>query len=144
MRTKLQSHLDSLLPKAESLNINISLETDLGPDEFYALLERFNSGKLTVNYDTGNSASLGYNIDEEFEAYGSRISDLHVKDRPFQGGSVVLGTGDVDFEKVFHQIIKYEFSGPIIMQAYRDDEGLKIFHSQLNWLKQKFNELSWQ
>lgn len=144
MSAKLLRHLDNLLPKAESLNVNICLETDLDPDEFYNFLERFQSENLTVNYDTGNSASLGYDIVEEFEAYGSRISDLHIKDRLFKGGSVLLGTGDVDFEKVFCQISRYEYDGPIIMQAYRDDEGFRIFHCQLNWLKQKFNETSWQ
>lgn len=144
MSSRLKSHLDVLLPKAEALNINISIETDLGPEEFHSLLERFNSAKLTVNYDTGNSASLGYDIDEEFDAYGSRISDLHIKDRPFKGGSVVLGTGDVDFGKVFYHIKNRKFAAPIIMQAYRDDEGLKIFNAQLNWFKRKFNESSWR
>ena len=139
--SSLSSSLDSLLPKAEALKVNICLETDLNPNNFYTFLEKFKSKRLTVNYDTGNSASLGYDIVEEFEAYGTRITDLHIKDRVFQGGSVFLGTGDVDFDKLFQQIIKYKFSGPIILQAYRDDEGFKIFNNQLSWFKQKFSEI---
>ena len=43
---------------------------------------------MTVNYDTGNSAALGYDPDEEFKSYGHKITDLHIKDR-------LLGTGPV-------------------------------------------------
>ena len=45
---------------AEQSNINLSLETDLAPSAFFELLEKLNSPKVTVNYDTGNSAAFGY------------------------------------------------------------------------------------
>ena len=50
-----------------SPGINLALETDLPPKDFANLLNKFDSNHVTVNYDTGNSASLGYNIDEEFD-----------------------------------------------------------------------------
>ena len=43
---------------------------------------------VKVNYDTGNSASLGYDIKEEFAEYGNLISDIHIKDRLVNAGSV--------------------------------------------------------
>ena len=36
---------------------------------------------IKVNYDSGNSASLGYSVTEEFAAYGNRIGSIHIKDR---------------------------------------------------------------
>jgi L-ribulose-5-phosphate 3-epimerase len=121
--------------RAESLHINISLETDLPPDLFGKLLDLLKSPVVTVNYDTGNSASLGYDPLEELAAYGARISDIHIKDRVRGGGSVELGTGDTDFKAFFSELSKFEYTGPFIMQACRDDEGVEIFKRQLKWIR---------
>jgi L-ribulose-5-phosphate 3-epimerase len=131
-------NLDPLINKAENLGINLSLETDLNPYDFATLLDKLPSEYVTVNYDTGNSASLGYNPIEEFECYGSRISDIHIKDRKLGGGSVVLGTGDTDFNAFFKALGTIDYEGPFIMQAYRDDEGRSIFKQQLDWFKNNY------
>ena len=90
---------------------------------------------MTVNYDIGNSAALGYDISEEFACYGNRISDIHIKDRLLGGGSVVLGDGNADFLKFFEMLKKLNYQGPFIMQAYRDEDGIGIFKKQLEWFK---------
>jgi len=127
--------LHPLLELAEKNNINISLETDLAPEDFGALLNRFNSNRVTVNYDIGNSASLGFNPVEELDVYGERITDIHIKDRIFGEGPVELGEGDADFSLFFEKLNEFNYKGPFIMQAYRDDEGLEIFKKQLAWIK---------
>ena len=128
-----------IIPRIEKQNINLSLETDLPPKPFVELLDRLNSKNVTVNYDIGNSAALGFDSDEELEAYGDRITDIHIKDRVLGGGSVALGEGNADFEKVFKKIKKYGYQGPFIMQAYRDDEGVEIFKKQLIWVLRYIN-----
>ncbi|MDF3820152.1 sugar phosphate isomerase/epimerase [Leptospira sp. 96542] len=127
-----------LVKEAELLNINLSLETDLAPRDFLDVIKMFNSTSVTVNYDIGNSASLGFDPTQEFEIYGLHITDIHIKDRKLGSGSVELGTGDAQFSKVLTQIDKLNYSGPLIMQAYRDDEGLEIFKRQLEWVRRKF------
>lgn len=125
---------------AEDVKINLSLETDLNPYVFLKLLQQIGSQYVTVNYDTGNSAALGYNPEEEFEIYGARITDIHIKDRLLGKGSVFLGEGDVDFEAFFRSLMKIDYKGPLVMQVYRDDEGVAIFKKQLNWFTQKMNQ----
>ena len=44
--------------------------------------------------DIGNSASLGLNPLDEFEAFGDRILNVHVKDRVLGGTTVPLGLGN--------------------------------------------------
>ena len=51
-----------------------------------------------INYDTGNSASLGWDVEEEFANYFDRIYNIHIKDRTLGGTTVDLGTGDVNFQ----------------------------------------------
>ncbi len=119
---------------AEKLAVNLALETDLAPGDFVELLDQFDSLRITVNYDTGNSAALGYDPSEELAAYGSKITDIHIKDRFLNGGSTLLGTGDTDFDRFFEALKKINYQGPFIMQAYRDDEGVAVFKSQLDWI----------
>ena len=96
--------LSPLLHKAEECKVNLSLETDLAPEPFSELLSSFKSERLTVNYDVGNSASMGFNLIDEFDSYGNLISDIHIKDRVFGGESVELGKGNVDFELFFNKL----------------------------------------
>jgi L-ribulose-5-phosphate 3-epimerase len=132
--------ITKIIPRIEKDNINLSLETDLAPQPFIELLNKLNSKNITVNYDIGNSAALGYDSNEELEAYGDRITDIHIKDRVLGGGPVTLGEGNADFLKFFGKLKEFDYQGPFIMQAYRDDEGVKIFKKQLDWIEKYFND----
>lgn len=134
-RDRLVSVIESFLAESEDSKVNLALETDLPPAAFAKLLDRLNHKRITVNYDIGNSASLGYDPTEEFAAYGHRISDIHIKDRVRGGGSVLLGSGNADIPAVFDLIFKYELRVPLIIQAYRDEQGINVFQSQLSWLR---------
>ena len=129
-------NLKPLVKIAEKYCVNFSLETDLAPKPFIELLDRFNSKIITVNYDIGNSAALGYDSDEELSAYGHRITDIHIKDRVLAGGPVILGRGNADFKKFFNKLKGYDYQGPFIMQAYRDKEGIEVFKMQFDWVKE--------
>ena len=138
-RERFKFSLEKILTVAEKYNVNISLETDLSPEIFSKFLNEFSTSHLKVNYDIGNSASLGYDPIEELEAYGTLISDVHIKDRKLNGGPEILGYGDANFEDVFKKLAELGYQGPFIMQAYRDDEGVSVFKSQLNYIKKYFN-----
>jgi sugar phosphate isomerase/epimerase len=129
------SNLTPLLAVASRYNVNLSLETDLAPQQFLNLLNRFDSDKIKVNYDTGNSASLGYDPLEEFATYGKWISDIHIKDRKLNGGSVVLGEGDTNFTSFFNALSRIKYDGFFVMQVYRDEQGVDIFVKQFEWFK---------
>jgi sugar phosphate isomerase/epimerase len=122
-----------MVPGCEQNGVTIALEMDLNAEDFKSLIAEL-PACITVNYDTGNSAALGYDIAKEFEAYGNRISDIHIKDRVLGGGSVPLGSGNTDFSRVMQEIRKIQFDGILVMQAYRDDEGIEILKSQLSTL----------
>ncbi len=136
-RDRFISALTPFLSDLEAQDINLNLETDLGPSEFKQLLAQIDSKRVTVNYDTGNSAGLGYDPDQEFAAYGPQITDIHIKDRVKGGPSVCLGQGSADFAKIFKSVHDFGYNGPFIMQAFRDDEGLEIFKTQLTWLRSR-------
>jgi len=120
--------------------IEVTLETDLGPDDFADLLTELDGNVFGVNYDIGNSSSLGYNPDEEFSAYGERVSLVHIKDRVKGSGSVFLGHGDAAIPCVIGHLEAMDFKGPVTMQAFRDVQGINVLDQQLVWLEDLLGE----
>jgi hexulose-6-phosphate isomerase len=118
---------------AKDLDMKISLETDLPPIAFKELLEHIDLDYIQANYDIGNSASLGFDPNEELEAYGNKILNVHVKDRKLGGTTVPLGTGSADVKRVFQKLNEIGYSGGITMQAARGENDIDIAKEQLSY-----------
>lgn len=114
--------LSEILTSAEAHGIEIHLETDFEPDKISALLDQIDNKFMKMNYDIGNSASLGYSPFEELTAIGKRLGSVHIKDRVENGRTVTLGTGDADFKTCFTQFKNREYKGPYILQTARDEK----------------------
>lgn len=112
--------ISAALPAAEAAGVELHLETDLPPPVFAALLGRIGHGLVRMNYDIGNSASLGYDPAEELTTMARWLGSVHVKDRVLGGGTVPLGTGSADFSTCFRLIRGAGFDGTYILQAARD------------------------
>ena len=82
----------------EKHKVYLSLETDLPPKKFKKLIDSIDNPWVKINYDSGNSVSLGFDIDDEFEYYGNYISSVHIKDRKLNGPSVLLGKGELNIK----------------------------------------------
>lgn len=113
------SSLESELSKG---GLRIAFESDLGPQALFQFISNFDSKYFGINYDIGNSASLGFNPTDEFKMYGSRVINIHVKDRVLGGHTVALGEGAADFKTVFKLIKVHNYTGNLIMQTARSKE----------------------
>lgn len=122
--------LHETLPAADAAGVELHLETDLAPREFRAFLNEIPSSLVRVNYDAGNSASLGYRPGDEFDAYGHRVGSVHIKDRKTGGGTVPLGTGDTDFASLRQALVDVEYRGDFVLQVARGGPG-----DEVNWLR---------
>jgi L-ribulose-5-phosphate 3-epimerase len=118
-KKEITNNLEKILPFAEENNVTIVLETDLNPVNFKEFLVGFNHPYIMANYDSGNSASLGYNSSEELTILKKWIKNVHVKDRKFQGSTVPFGVGDTDFDTFFSSLSKINYSGDLIIQGAR-------------------------
>lgn len=121
--------LNNLLKK---LKVTILFESDFKPQKLLKFIKNFDDKNFGINYDLGNSASLSYNLDQEFNTYGKFIKNVHIKDRIKNGKTVRLGDGTVNFKKFFKLIKKINYKGPLILQTARsarkghDYDELKI------------------
>lgn len=123
--------LRDLLDPASKSGVELHLETSLDPGEFAALLGELPTSWLKVNYDSGNSASMGFDVQEEFAAYGTRVGSVHIKDRVRGGGTVPLGEGDVDFDRLWSELSRIGYGGDLVLQVARGAEG-----DELAWARQ--------
>ena len=127
--------LKECLPVAETHDIKLGLETSLNPDALKALIEKINHPLIESNYDTGNSASLGYNTEEEVLKLGKWINNVHIKDRLLGGGTVPLGEGNTNFDLFFQTLNKISYKGSFILQTARGEDDLEVARKYLAFVK---------
>ena len=111
--------LDLMTPLAKDLGIQIALEMDLEPKIGSRLINEFDPSVIGVNYDIGNSASMGIKPEIEILEYKNKIINVHVKDRILRGSTVPLGEGAADFQTVFHYLNMTSYLGNYILQTAR-------------------------
>jgi len=111
-------------------HVELHLETSLSPSAFAQLLAQTSHPGVKVNYDSGNSASLGFEPRAEFAAYGSRVGSVHLKDRVLGAGTVPLGHGDTDFASLFQCLADTGYQGDFILQVARGVSG-----DELGWAR---------
>jgi hexulose-6-phosphate isomerase len=121
--------LQKLLISAESSGVALHIESSLAPEFFACFLKQCESPFVRVNYDSGNSASLGYQVKSELAVYGDRIGSVHIKDRKVGGATVPLGTGDADLPSVFRGLAELNYLGDYVLQIARSESG-----DEVNWI----------
>jgi hexulose-6-phosphate isomerase len=118
--------LRQMLPLCEATGVELHLETSLAPPAFASLLVQVPNPLVQVNYDSGNSASQGYDVGSELAAYGTRIGSVHIKDRIRGGGTVPLGTGDADLPALFSGLAGLQYQGDYVLQIARSTDGCEL------------------
>jgi len=124
-----------------ALGVKVVFESDFGPDELARFIARLVPARFGINYDIGNSASLGMDPVAEISAYGERILNVHIKDRVLGGTTVPLGTGNANFDQVFAALARAGYQGTYILQTARAADGkhaevlCRYRDMALDWIK---------
>ncbi len=96
-------------------------EIDYLPNKIHKFIKKFKSKKVGINYDTGNSAGLGYDFKKELK-YFKYVKNIHIKDRKFKGKTVRLGLGNWEYKKFF-KLIRKNYNGNFILQTARSNNN---------------------
>ena len=124
--------LKSLKNDIKKSNVKILFESDYNPVKLRNFIAKLDKKLFGINYDTGNSAALNYNMDKEFRFYGDRIYNIHIKDRLKYGKTVRLGQGNVKFKKLFRNLKKINYNGNMILQTARAKRNKDIEEILIN------------
>lgn len=103
--------------------VKIAFETDFSPEKNKDFITRFRTDIFGINYDTGNSAALGFRPSDEFKIFSHYITNVHLKDRKFNGSTVPLGAGDTNFLEVFQMLNAMDYNRSFILQTARALDG---------------------
>jgi hexulose-6-phosphate isomerase len=117
---------DALVARATALRarrVSIAFESDFAPARLARFIAQFPPDAFGINYDTGNSAALGFDCEEEFSAYADRIVNVHIKDRIRGGTTVPLGTGAADLPRAVRMLRQNGYRGRYILQTARAADG---------------------
>jgi L-ribulose-5-phosphate 3-epimerase len=125
-RELLERQLFAFQPLLREHGLRIAFESDLPPVALAAFIDGFPAELFGINYDIGNSASLGWNPAEEIACLGPRIINVHVKDRVLGGTTVALGTGAADLPQVFGLLCAARYGGNYILQTARAADGAHL------------------
>ena len=116
---KTLDNFSALLKKNEQ---KIVFESDFSPPKLGSFINKLDPELFGINYDIGNSSSLGFIPHQEFKFYGDRILNVHVKDRKYGGTTVPLGEGDANFGEVFELLSLQDYKGNYILQTCRSTD----------------------
>ena len=118
----LENVLLGFVPLMQAKDLVIVFESDFAPPKLAEFIARLPAAQFGINFDMGNSASLGWEPEEEIRLLANRILNVHVKDRVLGGTTVPLGQGNVKFPKVFASLRAANYDGNFILQTARADD----------------------
>lgn len=134
---KVRISLLSVLEQTDECDVVYALEMSLPAETIASFLDEVDHPRLKINYDTGNSTALGYDLVSEIEQLYPWIVDVHIKDRKVGGESCLLGEGDTDFDGVFAAFAKMNYRGPFILQTQRGTDEIETANNHLRFIKDK-------
>jgi len=117
--------LRTLADHAQKHELLLCLETIFNAEELMTVLEYINHVAVGVVYDTGNRVAFGHDLAGDIRKLGNRISHVHIKDKNQANENVLLGTGLVDFSKVFKALSDIEYYGPYTFETNRGSNALR-------------------
>jgi len=126
--------------KAHQFNITVCLETVLNGSELCKVLQLINHPAVAVVYDTGNRVAFGHDLPGDIRLLGDRIRHVHIKDKNTENENVILGTGLVNFKRVFDALADIKYIGPYTFETQRGKDPLRTATYNINLIKYFYSE----
>jgi len=102
-------------------DLKFSFEAELHPD---LLLEIVNlSNRFFTTYDTGNMTSCGFIHEKSINLLFDKISNVHLKDRTYDGRTKLPGLGETNFENIFQILNRKGYNKLFTLQTAREKTG---------------------
>lgn len=119
---------------AAKLDIHISLETLVSPQQLLSLISKINLPNVGVCFDTGNRAAAGSNLASEIRLLNQSINHVHFKDKIASGANVILGTGLVNFLDVCTELSMNLYSGRFTFETNRGRDPVRTMEHNIQML----------
>jgi L-ribulose-5-phosphate 3-epimerase len=128
---RLIDEMKGLSPVAEERGVCLALETSLEAPQLVRVIESIGSDHVKAYFDTGNTASKGFDVAREITALGGLIAQVHVKDHP----SRTLGEGSIEFSGVIAALEDAGFDGYLVLETPSLDDSVGSASGNLAFLR---------
>ena len=118
------NQISNLAAIAESQDIKILIESNESASNILKFLNGITSPDVGVVYDIGNASFCGHNIKEDLLLLREKLVHIHVKDKTLSGENVPLGSGMVNFGKVFKSISEMQYKGAFTLETCKGESSL--------------------
>ena len=111
------ARLKKMAPKAEKAGVTLAIESTLGADGHFRIMNGVNSPAVQVYYDPGNMIRRFGTTDKicsDIIALKGHLAETHAKD------SGLLGTGKIDYVKILDTYRKVGYTGPLTLEGSVD------------------------
>jgi len=119
-------------------NLNLLIESNISPEKFFFLKKKINSCRFKFLFDTGNRINLERDLYKDMEILLNNIGHIHIKDKNINNQNVQLGTGLVDFKKVFFILKKRKYNKSFTFETTRGKNPIKMAEYNLLFIKKLF------
>jgi hexulose-6-phosphate isomerase len=121
---KRKEFIDSILKIKDNFSqLNFIFETELSPEKTLEIVEKNND--FFVTYDTGNVTSYLKEHEKYIKILKNKIMNVHLKDRTFDGKTVLPFTGDTDFKLIFKFLKEINYNSLYTLQIAREKTGFE-------------------
>lgn len=136
---KISKHLKKIAKNFK--NINILIEANISPGEFNKIRELIHPHKIGFLFDTGNRINLKRDMVEDILKFNKEIKHIHIKDKNLRKKNVKLGTGLVDFDKVFLALKKIKYKRNFTLENSRGNNAIKTALENIRFIKKKIKKI---
>ena len=113
----------------------MSIEANFDPNKTKELFKKIDNKKLGFTFDTGNIFNSGYDLVYYFNIINDYIDHVHIKDRDKKGANVSLGSGLINFDKIFKLIKKNKKISSLTLETYRKRNSIVEAYKNLSFIK---------
>ena len=106
------------------------------------IINDLNHSNIHCVFDTGNRISFGHDIYSDIILLGDRIKHIHIKDKNEKDENVLLGTGKVNFQRVFQSLYEINYKGPYTFETTRGNNPVETAKYNLSLANFFINDTS--
>lgn len=104
---------------AQESDMSLCLESILNGEKLLEVMNDFDHPNIYCVFDTGNRIAFGHDIYSDIILLGDYIKHVHIKDKNENNENVLLGTGKVNFHRVFQSLYEINYDGPYTFETTR-------------------------
>jgi sugar phosphate isomerase/epimerase len=122
--------LREIADRTAGANILFCLETILTGAAFLELIDIVDRANVFACFDLGNRIALRQDVCGDIRLVGSLIRHIHIKDKDDEGRNVFLGTGRLDFYRVFEALASMSYRDAFTFETLRGRDPVETakFH----------------